>query len=129
MVNVRAQLRTLRMSPKKVRLVINLVRGMNAIAAEEKLAFLGKRAAEPVAKLLHSAIASALKNNNLKKESLRIAEVAVNPGPVTRRFRPRAHGSASPIRKHSSHITMTLSGVPEAVAPKVETAREIAKET
>lgn len=124
MINVRAQLKTLRMSPKKVRLIVNLVRGMNAVRAEEKLTFLQKRAGEPILKLLRSAIANALKNNNLRKDSLRITEVTVNAGPVMRRSRPRAHGRAFPIKKRSSHVIMVLGGEPDTDVKPVKAKKE-----
>lgn len=107
------------MSPKKVRLVVDLVRGLRVDVADERLAFLGKRAAEPVLKLLRSAIANALHNNHLKRETLRIKEIRVDEGKTENRWRPRAHGRAFPIRQRGSHVTIVLTGEPEAkeVAP------------
>ena len=76
--------------------------------AEAILLYTPKAATEPVAKLLKSAIANAENNLDLNREELVIAEIYANQGPTLKRFRPRAHGRASAIRKRTSHITVVL---------------------
>jgi len=105
---VSAKLRFLRMSPRKVRLVVDLVRGLDTTKAEHQLQFMNKRAARPVLKLLQSAIANAENNNKLKKENLFIKKITVDQGPTLKRWRPRAFGRAATILKRSSHITIIL---------------------
>lgn len=105
---VEAKLRYSRISPRKVRLVANLIRGMQVEQAEQTLKFTVKRPVEPMLKLLRSAIANAENNFSLKKENLYIAEIKVDGGPIIKRFRPRARGSASPIQKKTSHISIKL---------------------
>ncbi len=102
------------MSPRKVRLVVNAVRGMNARAAETRLSFLDKGAAEPVLKLLRSAMANAEHNFKIAKESLFIKTIVADGGPTQKRFRPRAQGRAAPIRKRTTHVTIVLAPKGEA---------------
>lgn len=113
MTDVRAYLKRLDLSPKKVRLVLNLVRGRKASTAADLLAFANKRAAVPVLKLLRSAIANATHNHQLRRESLKIKEIRADEGPIENRWRPRAHGRAFPIRQRSSRVTIVLTGEPE----------------
>jgi len=105
----RAKARFIRRSPKKIRLVANLIRGLDVEAALVQLKFSTKAAAEPIAKLLKSAISNAEENNKLKRNNLFIKEIKVDEGPVLKRWAPRAFGRATPIRKGSSHIILTLS--------------------
>lgn len=107
--NVRASLRYLRMSPRKVRLVVDLIRGLDITKAERQLQFSRKWAARPVLKLLRSAIANAEHNHKLKRETLVIAKAVVNQGPTLKRYRPRAFGVAAPILKRSSHVLIELA--------------------
>ena len=104
----RAIARYVRVSPSKVQQVINLIRGRAAVEAEGILTFSVKGAAEPVGKLLKSAMANAERNHNLKRDNLYVAEAYANQGPTLKRFRPRAQGRASRIRKRTSHITIVL---------------------
>lgn len=97
------------MSPRKVRLVVDAIRGMSVVAADTKLAFLPKLAATPVQKLLRSAIANADHNFHLKKEDLFIKTIVADGGPTLKRSHPRAFGRAAPIRKRTTHITLVLS--------------------
>lgn len=124
--DVHASLRFLRMSPRKVRLVVDAVRGMNVVAAETKLTFLPKLAAQPVQKLLRSAIANAENNFHLKKEDLFIKTIVADGGPTLKRFAPRAFGRAAPIRKRTTHITLVLAtktaGEIKKKAPKAKKA-------
>lgn len=105
---VKAHLRYLRISPRKVRLVANLIKGMSTARALLELNHLPKRSSEPMAKLLKSAIANAKHNFQLPEGDLYIKEILVNQGTVLRRFMPRAFGRAAPIRKRTSHISLTL---------------------
>ena len=106
---ITAKLRHLRISPRKVRLVANLIRGMETEEAKVQLKFLSKRAAGPILKLLNSAIANAEHNFNLSRENLYISKIMVDPGPSLKRSLPRAMGRATPILKRTSHITIVLS--------------------
>jgi large subunit ribosomal protein L22 len=105
---VEAKLKYTRTSPRKVRLVADLIRGRQVLEAEQILQFTVKSPVKPMLKLLKSAIANAEHNFNLKKENLYIAEIKVDGGPIIKRFRPRARGSASPIQKKTSHILIVL---------------------
>ena len=103
-----AKLRYLRIAPRKVRLVADLVRGKKVEEAAHILTFTRKRAAKHILKLLNSAIANALHNFQLKKENLYIARIIVDEGPKLKRWRPRARGMAYEIQKKTSHITLVL---------------------
>ena len=98
----------IRISSRKVKAVIDLIRGKSVREAEAILLYTPKAATEPVAKLLKSAIANAENNLDLNREELFVAEIYANQGPTLKRFRPRAHGRASAIRKRTSHITVVL---------------------
>ena len=113
MIEVRAYLKRLDTSPKKVRLILGLVRGLKASTAEERLTFANKRAALPVLKLLRSAMANATHNHQLRRDSLRIKEIRADEGPMENRWRPRAHGRTFPIRQRSSRVTIVLTGESE----------------
>jgi len=113
-----AKLKSLRIAPRKVRLVVGLIRRMPAEAAEKQLVFLNKASSLPVLKLLRSAIANAEHNFKLDKQSLWVKAITVDGGMTIKRFRPRAHGSAAPIRKRTSHVTLILSDEPRPVKAK-----------
>lgn len=106
---INASLRNYRISPRKVRLVANLIRGKKVSDAESILAFTVKKAKNPLGDLLHSAIANAKNNFNLDKDSLYIKEIMVNQGYVLRRSMPVSHGSAHPIKKRTSHVMLVLA--------------------
>lgn len=116
---IKAQLRHLHIAPRKVRAVSGLIRGMSALDAERELAHLIKRSSDPMRKLLRSAIANATHNFHLDGTGLWIKELRVDPGPVSRRFRPRAFGRAAPIRRRTSHVILIL----EAKGSTVRQAR------
>jgi large subunit ribosomal protein L22 len=103
-----ARLRQLRMSPRKVRLVVDLIRGKPVELAMQRLAFCRRAAAEPVAKLLRSAIANA-EQRELDVHQLVVEQAFVDEGPTSRRWLPRAMGRATRIRRRSSHITLVLN--------------------
>ena len=105
---MKAVLSNYRQSPRKVRLLADLVRGKGVADALVTLSFLEKRAALPFKKALESAVANAVAQGK-KSEDLIVGKVAVDKGTVTRRFMPRARGSASPINRRSSHIAIELS--------------------
>lgn len=105
---ITAKLNRFRISPRKGRLVADLVRGMDIEQAKTQLSFSSKRASGPILKLLNSAIANA-KNNFSKTEGrFYIKKIFVNQGPTYKRYRPRARGMVSPINKKTSHITIVL---------------------
>jgi large subunit ribosomal protein L22 len=106
----KAKLRYLRMSARKVRLLIGLIRGMKVEEALMQLEVSKKDAAGPVFKLLKSAIANAKNNNFMKEETLVIKQAFVDGGPILYRWKPRAFGRSAPIRKRTSHVTIVLEG-------------------
>ena len=106
---VTAKLRYLRIAPRKVRLVADLVRGKSVEEATHILNFTRKRATKPILKLLNSAVANASHNFQLKKENLYISKILVNEGPKLKRWRPRARGVTYEIQKKTSHITLVLT--------------------
>ncbi|MEK7090589.1 MAG: 50S ribosomal protein L22 [Patescibacteria group bacterium] len=106
---VRSQLKYLRIAPRKVRLVADLIRNKNAVEASKILKFTPKRAAKDLAKLLDSARANARNNFNLGDGGLFIKEIRVDEGSVYKRYMPQARGSAHMIKKRTSHITLVLS--------------------
>lgn len=103
-----ATARYIRISSRKVKVVIDLIRGKSVDDAEAILLYTPKAAAEPVLKVLRSAIANAENNLELSRDSLYVAEIYANQGPTLKRYRPRARGSAFHIRKRTSHITVIL---------------------
>lgn len=104
---MKAILKNYRQSPRKVRLLADLVRGKKVVEALKVLSFVDKRAAGPFAKVIKSAAANA-KQAGRDLESLKIARVTVDKGTTFTRFMPRARGSASPINRRSSHIIVEL---------------------
>lgn len=115
---VKAQLRYLRVSPRKVRLVADMIRKQNIAKARSFLTFTVNRPAEPLLKLLNSAVANAENNHNLKADNLYISEIKVDEGTKLKRWMPRARGSASPIEKKTSHITIILKEIEETKEKK-----------
>lgn len=109
MTEVRAKLRYLRQSPRKVRLAADLIRGQSVKNAELKLRFLPKKSAGFLQKLLHSAVSNAKNNFRLDKENLFVKEIRVDQGPTLKRHMPRARGRATMIKKRTSHITLILN--------------------
>lgn len=105
---ITAKLKYLRMSPRKVRLVANVVRKMEVNSALDQLKFINKKAAKPIEKLINSGIANAEHNYELNKNNLYIKEIRVDESTTLKRWIPRAFGRATPIRKRSSHIFLTL---------------------
>lgn len=110
---VRATAKFVRVSPRKARLVADLVRGKTVPEARAILAFATRDAALPVRKVLESAAANADHNHGMRSDDLILAHVTIDPGPTIKRFRPRAQGRATPIMKRTSHITIGLAEAPE----------------
>ena len=104
----RAIARYVRISSRKVKIVVDLIRGKSVREAEAILRYTPKAATEPVLKLLNRAVANAENNLELNRDDLYVAEVYANQGPTLMRYRARAHGRASRIRKRTSHITIVL---------------------
>ena len=122
---VKAKAKHIRMSPRKVRLVASLVRGMSATQALDQLQFASRQAAGPIKKLINSAVANAVNNFELDKNNLFVKEIRVDEGTTLKRWMPKARGRATPIRKRTSHIILTLSelvasGKSEAKKQKIE---------
>ena len=107
--SAKATARTVRISARKVRLVIDLIRGKNVAEAAAILKFTPRSASPILGKVLKSAVANAENNFDLDREDLYVSKAIVNEGPTLKRFRPRAKGSASPINKRTSHITIVVS--------------------
>jgi large subunit ribosomal protein L22 len=103
-----AKLSNYRQSPRKVRLIADLIRGKSADRAIALLANLPKRGSEPMQKLVRSAIANA-QAKGIPSSELYVSEIQVNGGVVFKRMMPRARGRGAAIRKKSSHITLALS--------------------
>ncbi len=104
---MKAVLRNYRQSPRKVRLIADLVRGKEVVRAIPILNAVSKRAALPVRKLIDSAVANA-KGQGVAATDLTIKEIRVDEGPTLKRIMPRARGSAAPIRKRTSHVSVVL---------------------
>lgn len=105
----RAVAKYIRMSPQKVRLVVDLVRGKKIEEAKQILLFTRKYAAGHVSKVLNSALANAKQNPNIDENILYVKEIFVDQGPSLKRWRARAQGRAAAIKKRMSHITVILS--------------------
>lgn len=124
----KAKARNLRVSPRKMRLVTNLVNGMKVDEAVTQLQFANKKAAPMVIKLLQSAVANAVNNFSLNRDSLYIKEITTDMGPVMKRSRPRARGSAFLIRRKMSHVNVVLEERPvKAKSKKATVAPKAAK--
>jgi large subunit ribosomal protein L22 len=123
--SVKAIARGVRMSPRKVGVVADLVRGRTVADALTILGHTPRRSALPVMKVIESARANAEHNHNYKADSLHIVSISVTPGPSLKRYRPAAHGRANPFQRRTSHIHVVVEGeqrpAKKPVAKKVET--------
>jgi len=108
---VKAINKYIRISARKVRIVLDQIRGRSYLESLALLKFMPYRACGPIWQVLNSAAANAEKNNGLNKENLRIKEVFADPGPILKRFRPRAQGRGFQIRKPTCHITIILEPI------------------
>lgn len=104
----RAQVNYVRISPRKVKIVLDLIRNKPVDVAIAIVHNTSKAACEPLEKLLKSAVANAENNHNMDKNNLYVAECFVCPGPILKRVRPRAQGRAFRIEKRTSHISLVL---------------------
>lgn len=105
----KAVLKYLRVSPRKTRLVADLVRGKSVQKALDTLRFTNRAASLPIRKLIESAVANAENNHGLDVDILWVKEIVVDPGPSLKRFMPRAQGRAYMIRKRTSHVSVVLA--------------------
>jgi len=126
---VKAKLNNLRISPRKVRLVIDLVRGLPVAEAKLQLNFLVKKSSKPISKLLDSAIANAKNNFGLDESNLYISEVFAGEGPTLKRIMPRAMGRAFHIMKRTSHVTMVLEEVERSKKEEEKERKDSDKKT
>jgi len=127
--SVIAKLRYLRIAPRKVRLVADLIRGKRIEEAQNILNFTIKKAAPPLLKLLRSAVANAKNNFRLDESNLYITKILVDEGPKYKRWRARARGRAEEIQKKTSHVTVVLDEIvkkPKKVK-KVKKPEEVKK--
>lgn len=106
---VTAKARYVRMAPRKIRLLVDLVRGKDLEAARAELRLVNKRATTPVLKLIESAMANAEHNHQLDRYNLYIKAITADEGPVMKRWLPRAFGRATPLLKRSTHLAVILS--------------------
>ena len=107
----------IRGSPRKVRLIADLVRGKSVEEAMSMLSIMPQRAAKQVRKALKAASANAENNHDMVASELKIARIFANEGPTLKRFRPRSRGRVSPLLKRSSHITVVVSDEEELLGP------------
>ena len=107
----KAQLNFLRISPRKVGIVCDLIRGKSVPQATAILMNTPKAASEPLLKLLKSAVANAENNHQMDPEKLYVSATYANPGPIIKRMRPRAQGRAYRINKRTSHVTITVAEI------------------
>jgi len=126
MVSVTAKLRYLRITPRKVRQVSDLIRGKTVEEAQTILRYTVKKAAQPLLKLLKSAVASAKNNFQLEELNLYISKILVDEGPKLKRWRARARGRADEIQKKTSHVTIVLDEIIKK-PKKVKKIKEIKK--
>lgn len=105
---VRAKLNNLRISPRKVRLLAGVIRGLDVVHAKHQLDAIVKKSSQPLSKLLDSAVSNATNNFNLQEDNLFIKDVNVDEGPKLKRFRPKGFGRTSPIEKKTSHVRIVL---------------------
>lgn len=124
---VTAKLSNLRTSPRKVREVINLVRGKNVPQAQSLLSFTINKSARPVLKLLNSAVASAKNIFHLDEKNLFVLKITVDEGPKLKRWHPMSRGRAYPIIKRTSHIALVLAERNATAKPEVK-KEEVKKE-
>lgn len=105
-------------TPRKMRLVADTIRGLTVSEAEAQLLANPRRAAKKILKLLQSAVANAKNNQKLNADSLVVSSIQVDGGPTLKRWLPRARGTATPILKRRSHVTLVLEENEKAAAPR-----------
>jgi large subunit ribosomal protein L22 len=125
---VRAKLSNLRIAPRKMRLIVDLIRRKPVLEAERILKFAVKSGVKDILKLLKSAVSSASHDFQLEESNLYIAKITVDEGPKLKRWMPRARGSASAIQKKTSHITIILEEIEKGKTAAVKTEVKAEKE-
>lgn len=118
----RAQARYIRMSPSKAREVLNLIRGRTVAEARDLLTLVERDAADVIAKVLESAVANAVANDDQDPDRLFVSACYADEGPTLKRFRPRARGRATTIRKRTCHITVIVTRMTEEQIARAEAA-------
>lgn len=121
---VTAKLRYLHIAPRKVRLVVDLIRGKKAEQASTILNFANKKACLPVLKLLKQAMANAKNNFQMEPANLFVSKITVDEGPKQKRWMPRARGQAYEIQKKTSHITLVLEEIVKKKGKVKKTKKE-----
>lgn len=124
---IKATLRYLKMSPRKVRLVADTMRGHKVVLLLDRLSLNSRITAKPLLKLLKSAVANAKNNFKYDLQTLRVKSIMVDGGPTTKRWMPKAHGRATPIRQRSSHVQLVLISE-EPLIKKGSDKKEIKKD-
>ena len=119
MTEVKASVKNFRSTPRKTRLIADLVRGKSVLRAVSELKFVNKRAAKGVLNLIQSAIANA-KEKSLKPEELFIKTIRVDDGKALRRYRAGSHGRALPFKRRLSHINLVLAKKNEESSKKIK---------
>lgn len=117
------KLKHLKISPRKVRLVADMIRGKKIDEAQVILGFAVKKGADPILKLLNSAVANVKNNSKKEIEGLFISKITVDEGPIAKRMMPRAKGRGDRIMKRSSHVTLVLD---EKRGPKKKGKEKVA---
>jgi large subunit ribosomal protein L22 len=110
-IEARAKAKFLRLSPRKARVVVDLVRGKRVPEALAVLSLCRKAAAKPVKAVIQSAVANAAQGERVDEEMLRVKQAYVDPGPSLKRWRPRAMGRASRVLKRTSHVTVVVEEI------------------
>jgi len=106
----------IRMSPRKIRYVVDMIKSKPIEDAIDILSLTPRKAAAVVKKAIQSAVSNATENHKMKEEDLFISRILVNEGPILKRFRPRARGRATKIRKRTSHLSVYVSNGKEKEA-------------
>ena len=122
--HARAEVKFVRMSASKVRVVLDLIRGDHVIDAIETLALSPRKAAQDIAKALRSAVANANHNEEIPTEELYVSACYADEGPTLKRFRPRARGRAGRINKRTCHITVIVAAMSDERTTIVQARRE-----
>jgi large subunit ribosomal protein L22 len=112
-VEAKASMKYVRTSPRKMRRVVDMVRGQHVEEARRILRFSPLGASKDVGKLLDSAVANAEQNPGIVAQNLVVDRIFVDQGPTLRRFRPRAYGRATRVRKRTSHVTVVVKSMEE----------------
>lgn len=126
---ITASLQNYRITPRKVRLVADMIRGKKVAVAQAILDLADKKARHPISALIDSAVANAAHNFKIDRENLIVKEIRVDQGYVLKRSMPMSRGSAFPLKKRTSHVSIVLAPAPErkAKAPKATKSTKTTK--